>query len=81
MLGFFTITVVIYAARHGVHGISLSDLNPTSAVFLGLVPYLLFNYVGFELQNGAAEEMVNPQRDVPVTVIRSAVRRVVAPAT
>jgi len=43
------------------------------AVFLGLVPYLLFNYVGFELPNGAAEEMVNPQRDVPVSVLRSAV--------
>jgi amino acid transporter len=43
------------------------------AVFLGLVPVLLFNYVGFELQNGAAEEMVNPQRDVPISVGRSAV--------
>ena len=29
-------------------------------VFLGLVPLLLFNYVGFELQNGAAEEMAEP---------------------
>lgn len=30
------------------------------------------NYVGFELQNGAAAEIVDPQRDVPVTVLRSA---------
>jgi glutamate:GABA antiporter len=29
--------------------------------------------VGFELQNGAAEEMEHPQRDVPLAVIRSAI--------
>ena len=73
VLGFFTITVAIYAGEHGVHGIEFHDLKPTTAVFLGLVPYLLFNYVGFELPNAAAEEMVNPQRDVPVTVLRSGV--------
>ncbi len=72
VLGFFSLTVVIYAFDHGVHGIAASDLKPTSAVFLALVPLLLFNYVGFELQNGAAEEMVNPQRDVPISVARSA---------
>ena len=68
VLGFFTITVIVYAGKHGVHGIAASDLKPTSAIFLALVPLLLFNYVGFELQNGAAEEMVNPQRDVPIAV-------------
>jgi amino acid transporter len=73
VLGFFTITVAVYAAKYGVHGIAFHDLKPTSAVFLGLVPYLLFNYVGFELQNAAAEEMVNPQKDVPITVIRSGI--------
>ncbi len=59
--------------KHGVHGITFGDLSPSMAVFLGLVPYLLFNYVGFELPNGAAEEMVNPQRDVPVSVTRSGI--------
>jgi len=73
VLGFFTITVGVYAGKHGVHGIKAGDLSPTGAVFLGLVPYLLFNYVGFELQNGAAEEMENPQHDVPITVLRSAI--------
>jgi amino acid transporter len=72
-LAFFTLTTIIYAAKHGVHGITISDLSPTSVVFLSLVPVLLFNYVGFELQNGAAEEMVNPQRDVPLAVARSAI--------
>jgi glutamate:GABA antiporter len=73
VLGFFSLTVIIYAGKHGVHGIAASDLKPTSAIFLALVPLLLFNYVGFELQNGAAEEMINPQRDVPIAVIRSAI--------
>ena len=37
------------------------------------MPVLLFNYVGFELQNGAAEEMENPQHDVPLSVLRSGI--------
>ena len=71
VLGFFSITVVIYGIKHGFAGFSVSDMSPTKAVFLGLVPVLLFNYVGFELQNGAAEEMDDPQHDVPISVLRS----------
>jgi len=73
VLGFFSLTVVLYAIKHGVHGYSSAHaFSPFQmAIFLGLVPLLLFNYVGFELQNGAAEEMQNPQRDVPVTVLQS----------
>jgi len=72
VLGFFTLTTCIYAAEHGVEGFHAGDLQPTMGVFLALVPLLLFNYVGFELQSGAAEEMQNPQRDVPRSVLRSA---------
>ena len=68
VLGVFTVTTIIYAFNHGVSGFPIGDLKPTVAVFLALVPLLLFNYVGFELQNGAAEEMENPRRDVPVAV-------------
>jgi glutamate:GABA antiporter len=73
VLGFFTLTTVIYAIDHGISGFPVGDLKPTGAIFLALVPLLLFNYVGFELQNGAAEEMENPQRDVPLAVVRSAI--------
>src|SRR3954469_6945945 len=73
LMAFFTLTVVIYAFDHGVHGFPVSQLQPTTAVFLGLVPLLLFNYVGLELQNGAAEEMEDPQHDVPLSVVRSAI--------
>ena len=72
-LGFFSITVVVYGAKHGFHGFSAHSASPSKAVFIGLVPILLFNYVGFELQNGAAEEMENPSRDVPISVFQSAV--------
>ena len=73
VLGFFSLTVIIYGFKHGVAGFSVSHLTPTRAVFFGLVPVLLFNYVGFELQNGAAEEMEDPQRDVPVSILRSGI--------
>ena len=73
VLAFFSITVLIYAIEHGVHGYAVGNFNPFQlTAFLGLVPLLLFNYVGFELQNGAAEEMVDPQKDVPGTVIQGA---------
>ena len=35
------------------------------------MPVLFFNYVGFELPNAAGDEMKNPQKDVPITIIRS----------
>src|SRR5260370_22367445 len=73
VLGFFSLTVIIYGIKHGVAGFQTSQLTPTRAVFFGLVPVLLFNYVGFELQNGAAEEMENPQKDVPLSVLRSGI--------
>jgi len=73
VLGFFTVTLVIYAAQNGVEGFAAGDMKPTLLVFFALTPLILFNYVGFELQNGAAEEMVNPQRDVPVSVLRSGI--------
>jgi amino acid transporter len=72
-LGLFSITVVVYGIKHGFHGSIGTHATPTAAVFIGLVPVLLFNYVGFELQNGAAEEMEDPSKDVPISVMQSAV--------
>jgi glutamate:GABA antiporter len=83
VLGFFSITVLIYGIKHGVHGFGFSDFIPGrgsqsgTLIFLGVVPLLLFNYVGFELANAAAEEMVDPQKDVPKSVIRSAIATVI----
>jgi glutamate:GABA antiporter len=72
LLSFFVLTVIIYAFNHGVHGVGAGDFKPTWAIFIAAVPVLFFNYVGFELPNAAGDEMKDPQRDVPYTVIRAA---------
>src|SRR3954471_11268305 len=77
VLSAFTLTVIIYAASNGVHGVGGGDFSPTWAVFIAAVPVLFFNYVGFELPNAAGDEMKDPQRDVPFSVLRSAFGTVV----
>jgi glutamate:GABA antiporter len=58
----------------GTH-VAWSDLVPHNFTLIvsGILPVLIFNWVGFELQNGAGEEMQNPQRDVPRSLIRAGV--------
>ncbi|MEV3908618.1 APC family permease [Streptomyces canus] len=72
LLGLFTATVVVYGVQHGLHGFGLGDFSPTYAGFVGLVPVLMFNYVGFELPSTAGDEMTDAQKDVPYAVFRSA---------
>ena len=67
----FAITVLIYGLDNGFQGIDVDGLSPTGAGLLGIAPLLLFSFVGFEGQNGAAEEMKDPQRDVPSSLVRS----------
>jgi len=71
LLGGFTVTLILYAAEHGVHGVGLGDFNPSYAIFIAAVPVLFFNYVGFELPSAAGDEMTNPQQDVPYTIRRA----------
>ena len=74
VLGFFAISVVVYAIVNGIHGtFGAGKFLPSYTIFIAAVPVLFFNYVGFELPNAAGEEMKNPQRDVPFAVARSAV--------
>jgi len=73
LLVFFTGTVGAYGVQHGVHGISVGDLAPTPAVFIAVVPVLIYAFVGVELPATAAEEMRNPQRDIPVAIGRAGV--------
>ncbi len=71
LLVFFAVSVVVYAVRNGVQPLSWRDFRPSYAGFIGLVPLLIFNYVGFELPSTASEEMTNAKRDVPFAVLRS----------
>jgi amino acid transporter len=55
LLGLFTLSVIIFAAKHGAHGLGAGSYSPTAGGFVALVGLLLFNYVGFELPNSAGE--------------------------
>src|ERR1700676_711631 len=46
VLGLFTISVIIYAVKHGAHGLGASAYSPTAGGFVLLVGVLLFNFVG-----------------------------------
>ena len=43
-----------------------------------LLPVIVFQFIGFETQNSAGEEMQNPQRDVPRSLIRAGVLAIVS---
>ena len=73
LLSFFTVTVVLYGVRHGVHGIGVGDLAPSTAGFIAVVPILLYSFVGIELPTTAAEEMRDPRRDIPAAIARAGV--------
>ncbi|MFE1774626.1 APC family permease [Streptomyces sp. NPDC059008] len=70
-LAFFTATAVAYGVQHGFRGLESAAFSPSGAGFLALVPVLLFAFVGFEAPNAAGDEMLDPQRDVPVAIALS----------
>ena len=71
LLGVFTVAVAIYGGIHGVHGLTLAAFAPDRAVFIAVVPILLYSFVGVELPSTAGEEMVNPRRDIPAAILRA----------
>ncbi|MCU1656537.1 MAG: amino acid permease [Pseudonocardiales bacterium] len=73
LLGFFTLVVLMYGAKHGFHGPSLGDYKPGFSSFVLLVPLILFSLVGFELPSAAAEEMTDAADDVPSGIAKSVV--------
>jgi amino acid transporter len=73
ILSFFTLSVVLYGIKHGLHGFGASNFGVTYITFIAVAPVLFFNYVGFELPSAAGEEMKNPAIDVPYAVFRSAI--------
>lgn len=73
LMAFFTLTVLIYAGEHGVHGFGGGAFKPTWLVFLAAAPILIFDLEGFELPSAASEELINPRRDVPFAILRSGI--------
>ena len=78
VLVFFEVSVLIYAARHGLHGFGGHAFAPSYAIFIAVVPVLFFNYAGMEVPSAAGEEMTNPRRDVPFSIGWSALATVLA---
>ena len=72
LISFFTLSAVLYAARHGVHGVGAGDFSPSMDVFTATAPILFFAFIGFELPSEAGEEMIDARGDVPVNVVRGA---------
>ncbi len=68
LLSVFTASVVAYGVQHGVQSLSFADFSPTRAVFIAIVPVLLYSFVGVELPTTAAEEMHDPRRDIPAAI-------------
>jgi glutamate:GABA antiporter len=73
LMAFFTLTVLIYAGEHGLHGFGGGAFKPTWLVFLAAAPILIFDLEGFELPSAASEELINPRRDVPFAILRSGI--------
>jgi len=76
-VAFFTFSVILYAFKHGLHSPGISEFSPSYTLFIALVPVLFFNFVGFELPSAAGDEMKDPQKDVPFTVLRAAFTSIV----
>jgi glutamate:GABA antiporter len=72
-LGIFLVLVVVFLVQHGKPAgtVTVSDLKPSITGFLAVIGFLQFLFVGFEISSGAAEEMNDPQKDVPKMIVRS----------
>ena len=75
VVGLFTILFIAFLIQHGrpAGASTAADLKPSLNGFLTAIGILVFLWVGFELSNGASEEMHNPQRDVPKMILRSGI--------
>ncbi len=82
LLGVFIILALLFLSSGHSRGGSLNaaDLVPGNfgLIVSGILPILIFQWQGFEVQNGAGEEMENPQRDVPRSIIRAGATAVIA---
>lgn len=79
---FVLLALVFFFGGHatGKH-LGVADILPTGdwgLVLSAILPVLIFNWVGFEVQNGATEEMHDPQRDIPRSLLVSGGIAVVA---
>jgi amino acid transporter len=77
LLAFFTATVAVYAAEHGLGGLGRADLAPGWSGLIVIAPILVYGFIGFELPSRAAGELRDPKRDVPAAIARAGTLTVV----
>src|SRR5216684_2668742 len=74
LLAFFAVLVIVSGVQNGFHGSLTDGFFPTNiTVFIGVLGVIVFQWIGFELQTNASEEMDNPQRDIPRAVYASGI--------
>lgn len=75
VVAIFTVLFIAYLVQHGrpVGAATAADLKPSLNGFLTAIGIIVFLWVGFELSNGASEEMRNPKRDVPRMIVGSGI--------
>jgi glutamate:GABA antiporter len=65
---------IYYIFQHGsANAFTLKSMTPQLGASMAFLPVIVYNYLGFELMSGAAEEMKDPARDVPIAVMVSGV--------
>ncbi len=63
---------IVFAMGHGVaNEFTVRTMTPSWGTSLAFLPVVLYNFLGFELMSGAAEEMKDPARDVPRSILIS----------
>src|SRR5712692_8344692 len=73
LLAFFAVLVIASGLKNGFHG-GLGGFLPTDmTILIGVIGVIVFQWIGFELQTNASEEMDNPQKDIPRAVYASGV--------
>jgi amino acid transporter len=74
LLGFFALLVIVSGIKNGFHGSLTNGFFPSNTtILIGVLGVLVFQWIGFELQTNASEEMENPQRDIPRAVYASGI--------
>ncbi len=62
----------VFASRNGIaNDLSFHNILPKWDAGLAFLPVIVYNFIGFELMSGAAEEMHNPGKDIPRAIIIS----------
>lgn len=71
LLALFSGTVALYATRHGTQELLMADAVPSWSVAFLVAPVLVYSFLGLEMPSAAADEMKDPQRDVPPAIARA----------